>query len=135
MIQITAQTAAEIAHSYDVAADYVPFARRHTPTPEQIAVRDELASIGNLDTSDATSMVMGRLALIDQRIAAGVSAEQIAIDITLTSIVGLTLEESQFLQARAKAKGLVVRNVARDFHYSDHDELAADMAAARLIGR
>jgi hypothetical protein len=132
MITLDAQSAAEIAHSYDVAAEYVPASRRHKPTAEQIAVRNELASIGNLDEYDSTQMVMHRLALIDQRIAAGVSAEQIAIDITLTSIIGLTLEESEFVQSRAKKNGVAVREAARNFYYySDYPQLKADMEAAR----
>lgn len=130
MITLDAQSRAEMAHAQDVAADYVP-GPRHNPTPEQIAVRDAYAEIGNLDTYDATRFVMAGLALIDQRIAAGVTAEQIAIDMTLTRLVGLTLEESEFVQKRAKANGVSVREAARKFSYiMDYDALRAEMDAA-----
>ncbi len=130
MITIDAQTAAEIAHMHDVAEDYVPAKNRHQPTPEQIAVRNELEEIGNLDSYDATRIVMGRLAEVDQRIAAGVTAEQIAIDITMTGLNSLTHQESEFFQKRTKLAGISVRQAARDFHYmSDYDQLIADMAA------
>ena len=132
MIAINAQVAAEIAHMHDVAEDYVPVSKRHQPTAEQIAVRNELADIGNLDEYDATRIVMGRLALIDQRIAAGVSAEQIAIDITMTGLNSLSLEESEFFQKQAKKNGLVLRDAVRNFYYyTDHPQLVADMQAAK----
>jgi hypothetical protein len=126
-----ANSQAEAAHQADVAADYVPVRRYHQPTPVQLDVREQLCDVGRLETAHATSMVLNNLALIDQRTADGISAEQIAIDLTLTKLCGLSLQESQFIQQRAIRRGELVRDVALNFHYhTDYDALVADMADA-----
>jgi len=118
MITTESQTRAEMSHAQDVAADYVPMAARHTPTPKQISVRNELEEIGKFDSYDATRMVMGYLDVINQRVAAGVSAEQIAIDMTLVKIVGLSFQEAEFVQTRAKNNGVPIREAAKNFPLS-----------------
>jgi hypothetical protein len=114
---------AEMAHAADVAAERPT--RFYTPTAGQVAVSDKLEDIGLLEGRHAHQVVMNRLAEVDQRLASGETAEQIAILFTLRDLVGVEENEMDAVYAYLKAKPVSLASAAREFSWRELEQVRA----------
>lgn len=103
----------------------------HKPTTQEIAVRDALEDIGNLETQHANQMVVNRAAEIAMALAADFSPTDIAVTITLSAIVGLNDEETIFVLSMFEKDDEKLVAYAKNFRYhTDYDGLRALMDKA-----
>jgi hypothetical protein len=96
------------------------------PTSEEIAVRDELASISRLETNDATRVIVGRINEVKHLLAKEMTAEQIAIHLHLAAIIGLhEIEEKAVLNYLASNTDNL-RLAVEFFGWLDYEYLHAE---------
>jgi len=86
-------------HEADVASERRPARFFISPTPREIAVRDELANISMLDERDATQVIVGQIDNVRARLNKSETPTAIAYHLHLACIIGLNpVEEAAALE-------------------------------------